>query len=88
MWYVYILKCNDNSLYTGVTSDLSRRVNEHNNKKGGSYTRIRRPVKLIYQESYPTKLQALKREIQIKGWTKQKKLALLLNRKIFPKLYS
>ena len=79
MWYVYILKCSDNSFYTGVTNNPSRRLAEHNNKKGGKYTRIRTPVELIYKEVYPSKSQALKREIQIKGWTKQKKLALINN---------
>ncbi|MDP3041639.1 MAG: GIY-YIG nuclease family protein [Candidatus Omnitrophota bacterium] len=77
MWYVYIIRCSDNSLYTGVTTDVPRRVNAHNQKSGGSYTRIRTPVKLVYQESHPTQSSALKREAQIKNWSRAKKLALI-----------
>jgi putative endonuclease len=77
MWHVYIIKCADNTLYTGVTNDISRRVNRHNARKGGSYTRTRTPVTLIHSEEYPTYSAALKREAQIKRWTKKKKLALI-----------
>jgi len=77
MWNVYIIKCSDGSLYAGATTDVSRRVKAHNNKSGGSYTRIRTPVKLVYQEPHPDQSSALKREAQIKKWTKQKKLALI-----------
>ena len=77
MWYVYILKCADDTLYTGVTTDLSRRVKEHNSKKGGSYTRIRTPMELVYQEPVSNHSEALKRETQIKRWSKSKKLALI-----------
>jgi putative endonuclease len=77
MWYVYIIQCSDNSLYTGTTTDISRRVNEHNRSKGGNYTRIRQPVKLMYQETHSNRSDALKREIQIKRWSKEKKLALI-----------
>jgi putative endonuclease len=62
-------------LYTGVTTDVPRRVKAHNEKSGGSYTRIRTPVKLIYQESHPTQSAALQREAQIKRWSRAKKLA-------------
>ena len=77
MWYIYIIQCSDNTLYTGTTTDVSRRIAEHNRSKGGSYTRIRMPVKLIYQEAYPNRSEALKREAQIKRWSKGKKLALV-----------
>ncbi|MDD5427620.1 MAG: GIY-YIG nuclease family protein [Candidatus Omnitrophica bacterium] len=77
MWYVYIIQCSDNSLYTGVTTDVSRRVKAHNEKSGGSYTRIRTPVKLVYQEPQPNQSAALKREAQIKRWSREKKLALI-----------
>ena len=77
MWYLYILKCSDFSLYTGVTSDIDKRIKEYNSKKGGSYTRIRISVELIYKEQYGSKSQALKREAQLKGWTKKKKIALI-----------
>jgi putative endonuclease len=77
MWYLYIMRCSDDSLYTGVTTDVSRRVIAHNQKSGGNYTRVRTPVKLVYQESHPTQSTALKREAQIKRWTRNKKLALI-----------
>jgi putative endonuclease len=77
MWYVYIIRCADDSLYTGATTDISRRVNEHNRSKGGNYTRVRMPVKLVYQETHADRSEALKREIQIKRWSKEKKLALI-----------
>ena len=77
MWYVYIIECIDNSLYTGTTVDVERRVKEHNNRKGGSYTKRRLPVRLLYREPQPDRSRALKREIQIKRWSKQKKLALI-----------
>ena len=75
MRYVYIIRCSDNSLYTGVTTDVTRRVKEHNEKSGGSYTRIRTPVTLVYQESHSTQTTALQRETQIKRWSCAKKLA-------------
>jgi len=75
MWHVYIIRCSDGSLYTGVTTDVSRRVKAHNEKSGGSYTRIRTPVKLVYQEPQPDQSAALKREAQIKNWSRAKKLA-------------
>ncbi|MFH0838587.1 MAG: GIY-YIG nuclease family protein [Candidatus Omnitrophota bacterium] len=77
MWYVYIIQCADDTLYTGTTTDIPRRVKEHNSKKGGSYTRTRVPVKLVYKEPQTTHSSALKREEQIKRWTKSKKLALI-----------
>ena len=77
MWYVYILKCSDNTLYTGATNDITRRVKEHNNKKGGSYTRVRLPVELAYKEILPDKSSALKRELYIKGFSRVKKLELI-----------
>jgi len=76
-WHIYIIECSDKSLYTGVTSDLKRRLREHNSGKGGRYTKSRTPVTLVYSETYKTKSKALKREIQIKGWTKKKKKALI-----------
>lgn len=74
-WYVYILKCADGSFYTGITKDLSRRVEEHNhdNQTGAAYTRGRRPVKLIYQESHSTHSLAARREYEIKQMSRQEK---------------
>ncbi len=77
MWHVYIIRCADDTLYTGVTTDVSRRVKRHNSKKASKYTRVRTPVALIYQEPAFSKTDALRREIQIKNWSKQKKLALI-----------
>jgi len=77
MWYTYIIRCADKSLYTGATTDITRRIKTHNAKKGGSYTRSRLPVKLVYKEPHRTKSKALKREAEIKSWTKKEKLALI-----------
>jgi len=67
MYYVYILKCADDTLYTGITTELVRRVDEHNgSEKGAKYTRVRRPVSLIYSEQHPDRSSASKREYEIK----------------------
>ncbi|MCW8822246.1 MAG: GIY-YIG nuclease family protein [Sulfurovum sp.] len=67
MYYVYIVKCADETLYTGITRELERRVDEHNGSdKGAKYTRIRRPVTLVYSEGYPDRSSASKREYEIK----------------------
>src|SRR3989338_810858 len=79
LWYVYIVKCSDNSLYTGSTTDLNRRLKEHNSDKGGSYTRTRKPVELIYKERHLNRSKAQKRESEIKHWTRAEKLALIEN---------
>ncbi|MDD2266746.1 GIY-YIG nuclease family protein [Sulfuricurvum sp.] len=76
-YILYILKCNDDTLYTGITSDLEKRLIEHNTSdKGAKYTRYRRPVVVVYQESCRDKSTALKREHAIKKMTRQQKLAL------------
>ncbi|WP_310440838.1 GIY-YIG nuclease family protein [Sulfurimonas sp.] len=73
-----MLKCSDESVYTGITTDLNRRVDEHNNSpKGAKYTRIRRPVELIYSESCEDKSSASKREYAIKQLSKIQKLSLI-----------
>ena len=77
-WCVYIVRCADNSLYTGITTDLERRLFEHNNAKNGAkYTRPRRPVTLVYQEMAVSRSQASKREREIKNLTQQQKLLLI-----------
>ena len=82
MWFVYILRCSDGSLYTGVTTNLSRRVNEHNNsKKGAKYTRTRQPVQLVWSAECGSRSEAMKREASIKKLDRPKKL-LLVNNKI------
>jgi len=77
-WYVYILKCADNSLYTGITIDVERRVDEHNHddKLAAKYTRVRRPVKLVYQESLASRSLAASREAKIKKLKRIEKEAL------------
>ncbi|MCX5665856.1 MAG: GIY-YIG nuclease family protein [Candidatus Omnitrophica bacterium] len=77
MWYVYIIKCSDSSLYTGVTTDVKRRLGEHNAKTGARYTYGRTPVRLLHSERYPDRSGALKREAEIKSWPRIKKLALI-----------
>ena len=77
MWYVYIIKCSDGSLYTGVTTDIKRRLGDHNVGKGASYTRARTPVSLAHNENYPSRSRALKREAEIKSWPRDKKLSLI-----------
>ncbi|HVF69723.1 MAG TPA: GIY-YIG nuclease family protein [Xanthomonadales bacterium] len=74
MWYVYILLCSDNSLYTGATNDLEKRLSRHKSGKGGNYTRSHKVLKIIYQEEFATKSEALKREIEIKSWNRSKKI--------------
>lgn len=77
-WYVYIVECNDGSYYTGITTDVERRVNQHNSKKqGAKYTRARQPVKLIYSKGNYTKSSAAKEEYKIKQLTKKQKLAYI-----------
>jgi len=77
-WWVYLLRCNDNSLYAGVTTDIHRRVDEHNNSKlGAKYTRAKRPVALVYLEQVDNKSLACKREYQIRHLTKLKKEQLV-----------
>lgn len=77
MWYVYLLRCSDNSLYCGVTNDLTKRLSAHNSGKGAKYTAPRRPVVLVYQESLETKGAALSREAAIKRLKKNEKEKLI-----------
>ena len=76
MNYTYILKCCDNTLYTGWTTDLDRRIEAHNSGKGAKYTRSRRPVELIYAERFDTKQEAMRREWEIKQLSREEKLRL------------
>ena len=77
MYYVYIIECEDKSLYTGITNDINRRFLEHKNKIGGHYTASHKVREIIYTEQFGTKSEALKREAQIKNWHKEKKLNLI-----------
>ena len=79
MNYTYILKCRDNSLYTGWTNDIDKRLKAHNDGKSEKYNKSRRPVELIYYEKYETKEEAMKREYAIKHMTRRAKEELLRN---------
>jgi putative endonuclease len=79
MWFVYLLRCSDNSLYCGITNNLNKRIDTHNKGNGAKYTKTRLPAILVYQELYETKSQALKREYVIKQLNKQQKESLIMN---------
>lgn len=76
-WYVYMLRCADGTLYTGVTTDLARRLKEHNESpEGAKYTRARRPVSLVHQETFASRSEACAREVAIKKLSRAEKQAL------------
>lgn len=77
MHYTYMVQCRDGSLYTGYTTDVLRRTEEHNKGKGAKYTRSRRPVNLVYYEVHETKTDAMKREYALKQLTRVEKLKLI-----------
>jgi predicted GIY-YIG superfamily endonuclease len=75
--FVYIVRCGDGTLYTGYALNPQERENVHNRGRGAHYTACRRPVRLVYTESFSTKSRALKRECELKRWTRAKKEALV-----------
>ena len=75
--YAYLARCNEDSLYAGYTNDLKGREAKHNEGKGAHYTRIRRPIKIVYYEEFHTKSEAMKREYQLKHLKKQGKEELI-----------
>ncbi len=77
MYTVYILKCSDNSLYTGIARDLDKRLTDHQTTKGSKYVRARLPFQLVYTENQPNRSTATKREMKIKKMTREKKLTLI-----------
>ncbi len=77
MWFVYVLLCVDGSFYTGITTDVEMRFQSHVSGKGAKYTRSHPPIKILHQESFPSKSAAAQRECQIKSWTKQEKIQKL-----------
>ena len=77
MNYTYILQCADGTLYTGWTNDLEKRLTAHNKGTASKYTRVRRPVSLLYYETFETKEEAMRREYAIKQLTRSQKLALV-----------
>ena len=81
MNYVYILRCNDDSLYTGWTNNLEKRIKAHSDGKGAKYTRARVPVELVYFEVFEDKIEDMKREYAIKQLKRKEKLELIKNSK-------
>lgn len=77
MFYVYMVRCADGTLYTGYTTNVNRRVGIHNKGKGARYTRSRLPVELLYQETFATKPEALRREYEVKQLTREQKERLI-----------
>lgn len=77
MWYVYLLRCADGTLYAGCTIDPQRRLQQHNTGRGAKYTRSRRPVSLVYVEPAEDHSQALRREVALKRLSRREKLALI-----------
>ncbi len=76
-WYLYILRCGDGTLYTGITTDVNRRLEAHRSGKGAKYTRGRSPLALAYQEECGTHSSALKRELAVKGLSREQKEAMI-----------
>ena len=82
MWYLYILRCGDGSLYTGITTDVPRRLEAHRQGKGANYTRGRGPLELVYQETCGTHSDALKRELEVKALPRAQKEQMILKSRI------
>ena len=76
-WYLYILRCGDGSLYTGITTDVEKRLQQHRTGKGAKYTRGRTPLELVYKETCGSHSDALKREAAVKKMPREEKLRLI-----------
>ena len=85
MWFVYIIKCIDGSLYTGATNNLVKRFAAHKSGKGGRYTRSHAPEKIVFFEKHASKIKALRREREIKDWTHQEKIKFLKSQNKSPR---
>lgn len=81
-YFVYLIQCEDKSIYTGITTDLKRRFKEHQDKMGGNYTCAHKVEKILFAERHINRSKALKREAEIKSWRKEKKLALISSSKL------
>lgn len=81
-WHLYILRCKDGSLYTGITTDVEKRYGQHQAGKGAKYTRGRGPLELVYREVCGSHSEALKRELEIKALPREKKLEMIRNKEI------
>ena len=79
MWYLYILRCKDDSLYTGITTDVEKRLEAHRTGKGAKYTRGRGPLELVYREECSNHSGALRREMEVKSMSREEKLKLIQN---------
>ena len=79
IWYLYVVRCSDDSLYTGITTDLARRLNEHNtSKRGAKYTKTRRPINLVYYELYESRSNAQKAEYKFKKLAREQKEKIII----------
>lgn len=76
-WHLYIARCKDGSYYTGITTNVKRRLFEHNNKIGAKSLKGKLPAKLVYSQSFENQIEAAKREREIKGWRREKKINLV-----------
>lgn len=77
LYFVYLLECEDGSIYTGITTDVARRFVEHQNGIGSNFTRAKKAKRLLYDEEHPDRSSALKREAEIKKWSREKKITLV-----------
>jgi putative endonuclease len=76
-WHLYILECADSSLYTGITTDVARRIKQHESGEGAKYTRGRAPLKLLYTKKFKSRSAASKRELEVKKMSREEKLDLI-----------
>jgi putative endonuclease len=76
-WFCYMLRCNDGSLYVGMTNDVAIRVDKHNRGLGPEFTKKRRPVELIWSQEFEDRFAARDKEVELKGWSRKKKLSLV-----------
>lgn len=81
IWYLYILRCGDDTLYTGITTDVEKRLEQHRSGKGAKYTRGRSPLELVYREECGSHSEALKREYAVKALSREQKLGIIGKRK-------
>jgi putative endonuclease len=77
-WFCYMLRCRDGSLYVGMTNDVSIRVEKHNRGLGPEFTKKRRPVELIWSQKFLDRFEARQKEVELKGWSRKKKLSLVV----------
>lgn len=83
LWHLYIIECSDQSLYTGITCDLDRRLGQHNAGRASRYTRGRRPVRLVFSKDFPDRSSATRAEYRVKKWPRDIKLAVIEGKRPF-----